>query len=130
MTHPRDILSRSRRIAVVGCSASPGKDAHEVPRFLLERGFDVQPVNPTAGEVFGRKAYKSLAEVPGPIDLVNVFRPAEEAPSIARQAVQAGAKALWLQLGIRSPEAKRIAEEAGLAYVEDRCTRTEAYALR
>ncbi len=130
MTHPRDILSRSRRIAVVGCSASPGKEAHDVPRFLLESGFDVQPVNPVASEIFGRKAYKALADVPGPIDLVNVFRPAEEAPGVARQAVAAGAKALWLQLGIRSPEARRIAEEAGLAYVEDRCIRTEAYALR
>lgn len=130
MTHPRDVLSHARRIAVVGCSASPGKDAHEVPLFLLEKGYDVQPVNPTAAEIFGRKAHRSLADVPGPVDLVNVFRPAEEAPDIARQAVKAGAKALWLQLGIRSPEARRIAEEAGLAYVEDRCIRTEARALR
>lgn len=128
MTRPRDLLARSRRVAVVGCSATPGKDAHEVPRFLLERGFDVQPVNPAAAEIFGRKAYPTLAEVPGPLDLVVVFRPAEEAPGIARQAVAAGAKALWLQLGLRSAEARCIAEEAGLAYVEDRCTRTEARA--
>lgn len=129
MTHPRELLSRARRIAVVGCSASPGKDAHEVPRYLLDKGYDVLPVNPTAPEILGRKAYKTLADVPAPIDMVNVFRPAEEAPAIARAAIDAGAKALWLQLGIRSPEARRIAEEAGLAYVEDRCIRTEARAL-
>lgn len=121
MTNPRELLAKSRRIAIVGCSATPGKDAHEVPALILRKGWDVQPVNPAAAEIFGRPAYKRLADVPGPIDVVNVFRPAAEAPDIARQAVAVGAKALWLQTGIRSEEARRIAEEAGLAYVEDAC---------
>lgn len=121
MTNPRELLAKSRRIAIVGCSATPGKDAHEVPALILRKGWDVQPVNPSAAEIFGRKAYKRLADVPGPIDVVNVFRPAAEAPEVARQAVEAGAKALWLQTGIRSAEARRIAEEAGMEYVEDAC---------
>lgn len=127
--HPRDLLARSQRIAVVGCSATPGKDAHEVPLFLKERGWEILPVNPNAAEIFGAPAYKRLADVPGPIDVVDVFRPSEEAPDIARQAVAVGAKALWLQLGLRSKEARRIAEEAGLAYVENRCMRVEARPL-
>ena len=126
---PRDLLAASRRLAVVGCSATPGKDAHDVPRILLERGWDVLPVNPSAAEIFGRPAYKKLADVPGPIDLVVVFRPSNEAPDVARQAVAAGAKGVWLQLGLRSEEARRICEEVGLAYVENRCTRVEADAL-
>lgn len=126
MTDPRKLLENAQTIAVVGCSATPGKDAHEIPKEVLQLGWDVRPVNPSAAEIFGRQAYKSLADVPGPVDIVDVFRPSEEAPGIARQAVAAGARALWLQEGITSPEARRIAEEAGLAYVEDRCIRTEA----
>lgn len=82
-------------------------------------------MNPTAKEIFGRKAYASLADVPGPIDLVDVFRPAAEAPAVVEQAIAAGAKAVWLQSGIRSPEARRLAEDAGLEYVEDRCIMIE-----
>lgn len=125
MTDPVALLKRSKRIAVVGCSATPGKDAHEVPRFALAQGYDVLPVNPSASSVFDRPAYKALADVPGRIDIVNVFRPAPEAPEVARQAVAVGAKAIWLQLGIRSDEARRIARDAGLDYVEDACLRTE-----
>ncbi|HET6406229.1 MAG TPA: CoA-binding protein [Candidatus Thermoplasmatota archaeon] len=124
MDDPVDLLRRSKRIAVVGASGTPGKDAHEIPKHLLEQGYDVLPVNPRGGEMFGRQAYKSLAEVPGPVDLVNVFRPSEEAPAIAREAVAAGAKAIWLQSGLESEEAARIAREAGLAYVENACVRT------
>ena len=127
---PREVLRRSRRIAVVGCSATPGKDAHDIPREVLEMGYDVLPVNPTAKEIFGRPAYARLEDVPPPIDLVDVFRPAAEAPAIARAAVAAGARALWLQTDLRSDEARRIAEEAGLDYVEDRCVRTEARRLQ
>lgn len=126
MTDPRKLLENAQTIAVVGCSATPGKDAHEVPRDVLQMGWDVRPVNPSAADIFGRPAHRTLADVPGPVDIVNVFRPAEEAPAIARQAIAAGARALWLQTGIASPEARRIAEEAGLAYVEDVCIRTTA----
>ena len=124
-TDPAALLKTAKTIAVVGCSATPGKDAHEVPRYLMEQGFDVIPVNPTAPEILGRKAYRSLADVPVPIDVVNVFRPSAEAPDVARQAVAVGAKAVWLQTGIESDEARRVATQAGLAYVENRCIRTE-----
>lgn len=123
-TDPKTLLARAQSFAVVGCSATPGKEAHEVPKFLVQRGYEVYPVNPGAKEIFGRKVYARLEDAPRPVDIVDVFRPAEEAPAIARQAVDVGARALWLQVGIRSDEARRIAEEAGLAYVEDRCVRT------
>ena len=122
---PGQVLAAARTVAVVGCSTDPRKAAHYVPRALLGAGYRVVPVHPSAGEILGQRAYPSLAEVPEPVDLVNVFRPATEAPEVARLAVAAGAKALWLQLGIRSPEARRIATEAGLAYVEDRCASVE-----
>lgn len=128
-TDPARLLERSRAIAVVGCSATPGKDAHEVPRFLIENGYEMYPVNPSAREILGRRTYSSLAEAPSPIDIVNVFRPADEAPLVARQAVALGARAVWLQTGIRSDEARRIAEAGGLAFVEDTCIRNVAREL-
>lgn len=120
---PLALLDRAKTIAVIGCSATPGKDAHEVPRFMADH-YEVFPVNPSASEIFGLKVHRTLAEVPTPVDIVNVFRPSAEAPEVARQAVAAGAKALWLQTGIASDEARRIATEAGLEYVEDACIRT------
>ena len=93
-----------------------------MPTGLQQRGFRIIPINPYANTLFGERVYRSLAEVPERIDLVDVFRPAADAPEIARQAVAVGAKALWLQLDIRSDEARRIAEAAGLDYVEDECT--------
>jgi predicted CoA-binding protein len=118
---PAQLLERSRTIAVVGFSTNPGKAAHNAPMELVERGWNVIPVHPTASEVGGLRAYPTLADVPVPIDLVNVFRPAEEAAGLAHQAVAVGARALWLQLDIRSDEARRIATDAGLDYVEDTC---------
>jgi uncharacterized protein len=125
MRDPKQILEESKTIAVVGASRSPEKAAHSVPRALQAAGFRVIPVNPNAGQLFGEKAYARLADVPEPIDVVEVFRPSEEAPAIARQAVGVGARALWLQEGLRSREAGAIAEAAGLDYVEDRCMGVE-----
>lgn len=119
---PVALLARSRRLAVVGASRHPSKAAHTIPAELLRRGWDVVPVNPHADTVLDRRSYPALADVPDPVDLVVVFRPAADAPEVARAAVDAGARGLWLQLGIRSPEARRIAVEAGLDYVEDECT--------
>ncbi|SFO95048.1 hypothetical protein SAMN05421810_101496 [Amycolatopsis arida] len=115
------VLREATTIAVVGLSQHPEKAAHSVPAALQAAGFRVVPVHPSAESVLGEKAYRSLVDVPGPVDVVEVFRPAAEAPEIARQAVRIGARALWLQQGIVSAEARRIAEEAGLDYVEDRC---------
>lgn len=122
MTDPRAVLQRSRTVAVVGCSTHPEKAAQQIPRQLQEAGYRIFPVHPSAETILGERAYRNLAEIPEPIDLVDVFRPAPEAAGIARQAVAVGAGALWLQLGIRSEEAARIAEDAGLDYVENRCT--------
>ena len=119
------ILRDSRTIAVVGCSADPAKAAHSVPADMQRAGYTVLPVNPNADRVLGVPAYPDLAAVPDRIDLVNVFRPAADAPAVAAAAARAGAKALWLQLGIRSAEAARIAAEAGMDYVEDACIAVE-----
>ena len=119
---PEDILRSAQTIAVVGASRDPFKAGGSVPAGLQRRGFRIIPINPHADELFGEKVYRRLAEVPEPIDLVDVFRPSRDAPELARQAAEVGAKALWLQQDIRSPEARRIAEAAGMDYVEDLCT--------
>ncbi|HEV2027152.1 MAG TPA: CoA-binding protein [Candidatus Dormibacteraeota bacterium] len=118
----KDILERATTIAVVGASRDPNKAGGSVPVGLQQRGFRIIPINPFADTLFGERVYRSLSDVPVKIDLVDVFRPAGDAPEIARQAVAVGATALWLQLDIRSDEARRIAEAAGLDYVEDECT--------
>jgi predicted CoA-binding protein len=118
----KEILEYTATIAVVGASRDPDKAGGSVPIGLQRRGFRIIPINPFADVLFGERVYRSLTEVPDKIDLVDVFRPAGDAPEIARQAVAIGARALWLQLDIRSKEARRIAEAAGLDYVEDECT--------
>ncbi|WP_375476707.1 CoA-binding protein [uncultured Jatrophihabitans sp.] len=112
-------------ITVVGASEAPAKPAHYVPEHMQSRGWRIVPVNPRGGTILGERAYESLADVPGPVGLVQVFRRSEQTPDVAREAVAAGATALWLQLGIASAEARQIAQEAGLRYVEDRCMLVE-----
>lgn len=117
-------------IAVVGCSSNPRKDAHRVPRYLLERGYEIVPVNPTADEIFGRRTSDTLAEVDEEVELVNVFRPSEEVSGIVDEAIdREDVLAIWTQLGIRDPEAARRAEEAGLTVVQDRCMKAEHWRL-
>ena len=121
----REILS-NERVAVVGCSTTPGKAAHDVPKYLLEHGYDIVPVNPHADEVFGREAYDSLADVPGDIDIVNVFRPSEELEGIVSEVLERdGVGVLWTQLGIKDRQATDRAEEAGVRVVEDMCIKVE-----
>lgn len=115
------ILSTYDTITVVGASANTAKAANEVPAHMKHLGWRIIPVNPTADEIVGEKVYRSLADIPEQVGLVDVFRPGPECADVARAAVEAGATALWLQLGIRSEEARKIAEDAGLLYVEDRC---------
>jgi predicted CoA-binding protein len=124
------ILTTYDTITVVGASAAPAKAAHYVPAHMQRHGWRIVPVNPHAEVILGEHVYRTLRDVPGQVGLVNVFRPAEQAPDIARQAAAAGATALWLQLGIASPEARGIAEEAGLLYVEDRCLIVEQRRLK
>jgi predicted CoA-binding protein len=125
VTEPKKVLERSKVVAVVGMSRYPHKEAARVPAQLQMAGYRVIPVNPHADVLLGEKVYRKLEDIPEPVDLVNVFRPSNETPEVVRQAVAIGAKAVWLQLGISSEEAKRIAEEAGLDYVENRCISVE-----
>jgi len=121
---PAEILADARTIAVVGASPKPDRPSHGVMRYLLEQGYRCIPVRPAGcDEVLGVPCVRSLAEIEEPIDLVDVFRRAEACPQVAREAVAAGAKSLWLQLGIVSPEARWISDEAGMDYVEDECTK-------
>jgi predicted CoA-binding protein len=122
---PADVLRSGRVVAVVGASRDPIKPGGSAPAALQGHGFRLIPINPHGDVIFGERVYKTLAEVPEQIDIVDVFRPSEDAPEIARQAVAVGARALWLQSGIRSAEARRIAEAGGLDYVEDRCISVE-----
>jgi predicted CoA-binding protein len=119
---PEEILRTARTIAVVGASPDASRTSHGVMRYLQRVGYRCIPVNPNADEVLGERCYSSLADVPEPIDLVDVFRRAEYCADVAREAATAGAPALWLQLGLRSAEARDVAEEAGMEYVEDACT--------
>ncbi len=115
------IYAETRTIAVVGASADESKAAHQVPRYLQSQRYRIVPVNLRGGKIFGESVFRSLAEIDVPVDVVEVFRPAEEAPEIARQAIAIGAKVLWLQVGIVSEEAQRLAESAGLTVVMNRC---------
>src|SRR5436190_6386524 len=117
----KDIYGRVKTIAVVGASSDPSKAAFAIPRYLKSQGFRIIPVNPKGGELLGEPVRTSLGEIDEPVDAVDVFRPADETPDIARQAAAIGAKVLWLQEGIHSDEAQRIAEEAGMTFVSDRC---------
>jgi predicted CoA-binding protein len=123
MRSPAEILASARTIALVGASPNPERPAHGVMRYLLAHGYRVIPVRPLdCDDVLGIPCVATLADIDEPIDLVDVFRNVEACPGHAREAVEVGAKALWLQLGLVSPESRRIATEGGLDYVEDACT--------
>jgi predicted CoA-binding protein len=115
------ILTTYDTITVVGASVAPAKAAHSVPLHMQRHGWRIIPVNPHAITILDEPVYRLLADVPEQIGLVDVFRPSAEAADVARQAVACGATALWLQLGIISAEARAVARDAGLLYVEDRC---------
>jgi predicted CoA-binding protein len=119
--HLKTLLTDATTIAIVGASSNPDKASHGIMQKLQKAGYRVIPVNPREPEVLGETAYASLLDVPDRIDIVDVFRPAEEAPAIADDAVTIGAKALWLQTDIVSEEAAEKATAGGLAVVMDRC---------
>ncbi|MDI6099849.1 CoA-binding protein [Actinoplanes sp. NEAU-A12] len=125
MRSAQQILAEASVIAVVGASRDAHKPAHTVPLQMLQHGWRIIPVNPFVDEVFGVPTVPTLADIGEPVDLVNVFRPARDAVEVVRQAIAVEAPAVWLQSGIVSAEARRLAEEAGLDYVEDRCLAVE-----
>jgi len=119
----RALLGDARTVAVVGLSSKPNRPSHGVARYLLQHGYRIVPVNPAEAEVLGQRAYPTLLDLPADlqVDVVDVFRRAEETPEVARQAVAIGAKVLWLQEGIVNEEAYRIADEAGLDVIMGVC---------
>ncbi|MDA8915023.1 CoA-binding protein [Alphaproteobacteria bacterium] len=125
----QDILKSVKTIAMVGASPDKTKFSYGVLRVLSETGYEIIPINPRPGleEIRGLKVYPSLEAVGRPIDMVDVFRRAEDLPQIAQEAVNAGAKILWGQIGVKNAEAARIAEEAGLKVVMDRCPKIELF---
>ncbi|MEO0811312.1 MAG: CoA-binding protein [Myxococcota bacterium] len=119
----RRLLQNARTVAVVGCSVKPFRQSHVVSKAMHRRGLRMIPVNPTyeGDSLWGEQVFARLSDIREPIDIVNVYRRSEFTPDVARDAVSAGAKALWLQLGVKNEEAAAIASEAGLLVVQDLC---------
>jgi predicted CoA-binding protein len=128
-----NLLARAKRIAMVGASPNPARPSFGVMSYLLQEGYEVVPINPHADEILGIRAYATLEDavaVTGRFDIVDVFRRPEHTPEIARSAVETGAGALWLQLGVVNWEAAQIAHDGGLPVVMDRCTAIEHRRIR
>jgi uncharacterized protein len=119
------VLYNSKTVAIVGLSANELRASHFVGYYLLRRGYQVIPVNPRESEVLGHTSYKSLLDVPVPIDIVNVFRAPDALPGIAAEAVKVGAGSVWCQFGVINEEAARLAEAGGVSVVMDRCIKVE-----
>lgn len=121
----RNILNNARTIAVVGASEDPARDSYAITRFLLDRGYEVFPVNPKHETLLGVRCYPDLKSIPKKIDIVDVFRRPDAVVGVAEEAIEVGAKTLWLQLGVVNDEAARLAEERGLNVVMDHCIAVE-----
>jgi predicted CoA-binding protein len=121
----RKILERYRRIAMVGLSSNPFRPSHFAAVYLLSEGYDVTPVNPREPEVLGRRCYPTLADVPEPLEVVDIFRESVAVPEIVEQAIAKHAKVIWMQLGVIHEGAAQRAREAGLDVVMDRCMKIE-----
>lgn len=123
------VLRESQTVAVVGLSPRPNRPSHGVAAYLQDNGYRIVPVNPLVEEVLGERSYPDLEAIPFPVELVDVFRRSEEVPAVVEQAIRAGARAVWLQLGVIHHEAAARAAEHGLDVVMDRCTAIEHRAL-
>ena len=119
------ILDGTKTVAVVGLSDKPDRPSHVVARYLRGKGYRVIPVNPMIREVLGEKSYGSLAEIPGGVDLVDVFRKSETVPAIAEEAIRIGARYFWMQEGVGNEEARTRLAAAGIPVVMDRCVKKE-----
>jgi predicted CoA-binding protein len=117
----KQLLTDARTIAIVGASGNPDKASHGIMQKLQSVGYKVIPVNPNETEILGERAYPSLLDIDQPVDIVDVFRKSEDTPSIAAEAIQIGAKGLWLQTGVSNEDAAELARAAGLAVVMDTC---------
>ena len=127
MINTKDILTKYKNIALVGASKDLKKTSSIVMKYLQTYGYKVYPVNPNISgeEILGEQVYGKVSEIDGPVDIIDVFRPSDEAIEFANEAIKIKAKVLWLQLNIKSPEAKKIAEANNVIYIEDKCTKIE-----
>ena len=127
MINTKNILTKYKNIALVGASKDLKKTSTIVMKYLQTYGYKVYPVNPNISgeEILGEKVYGKVSEIDGPVDIIDVFRPSYEAIEFAREAIKIKAKVLWLQLNIKNPEAKKIAEANNIIYIEDKCTKIE-----
>ena len=127
MSEAKDILSKYKSIAMIGVSNDTTKASTIVMKYMQEYGFKVYPVNPSAKgqKILGEKVFAKITDIKEPVDIVDVFRPSREVLDIAKDTVNIGAKVLWLQLGIRNEEAKKIVEENKIEYIENKCTKME-----
>ena len=127
MVDIKDILSKYKNIALIGASKDLTKTSTVVMQFLQENGFKVYPVNPSLKDeqLLGEKVFEKISDIRSPVDIVDVFRPSDEAISIAKETIEVGAKVFWLQLDIKSNEAKKIIEENNIVYIDDKCTKIE-----
>jgi predicted CoA-binding protein len=121
----RKILAHPRRIAVVGCSPHSSRDSHRIAQLLMDKGHTVVPVNPNAAEILGQRCYASLRDIPGPIDMVDIFRRSDQVGPVVDDAVAIGASIVWMQLGVIDQTAATRAQTAGLTVVMDRCPAIE-----
>ncbi|BEQ15888.1 CoA-binding protein [Desulfoferula mesophila] len=125
----KELLGQVKRIAVVGLSDKPTRDSYRVARYLQDHGYEVIPVNPMAQEILGQRSYPDLASVPGPVDLVDVFRRSDAVPEIAEAAVKIKPKALWMQLDVQSQKSADLARRHGIMVVQDACLKVEHHRL-
>tara|TARA_Y100001970_G_scaffold258629_1_gene338728 strand:+ start:91 stop:495 length:405 start_codon:yes stop_codon:yes gene_type:complete len=127
MVDIKDILSKYKNIALIGASKDLTKTSTVVMKYLQDNGFKVYPVNPSLKDeqLLGEKVFEKISDIRSPVDIVDVFRPSDEAISIAKETIEVGAKVFWLQLDIKSNEAKKIIEENNIIYIDDKCTKIE-----
>ncbi len=127
MENTKEILRKYKKIALVGASKDLTKTSSVVMKYLQDYGFKVYPVNPKAKDqkILGEKVFEKITDIKDTVEIVDVFRPSEEAADIAKDTIKIGAKVLWLQLGIKSPEARKLIEDSNILFVEDRCTKIE-----
>ena len=121
----RRILLENNTVAIVGLSAKWHRPSYFVGKYLLDHGYRIIPVNPNYDEILGQKCYPDLASIPHPVDIVDLFQRQETTPDYARQAIEIGARVLWLQLGIVNHDAMKLAEEANMDFVMDKCIKIE-----
>ena len=123
------ILTESHTVAVVGLSSNPERPSHQVAQYLQDTGYRIVPVNPNVSEVLGEQSYPDLLSIPQPVDVVDIFRRPEAVRVIVEQAIEIGAKAIWMQKGVRNQEAAEQAQTSGLLTVMDRCMMEEIMRL-